>query len=748
MKTTWILAALSLACRVQAQVWAPGFATAFQEAQKPRQLPPPNPQAGDRFRLIHADKTKVSGDTIEASGGVHAVFRGYDMFADHLQGSRKTQVFTLSGNARVVGEKETVTGSSVTVDFKSGQFGFEKGTAVLHPERLDGQTQSDLYVSAKGGAGDRQDFLTEDGKFTFCEDTPPHFELKYGTGRVLPNKRIELRKFDLEILGKTVIRLPMLVIPLDRRTPKYLPEVGQSVDEGYFVKNRFSSPLPGESYLDTRVDLMTLQGIGLGWDYIYKNSFLDGKATVYGTSSGNKSKVYTLQHSQNLLHGVLNLDSIFQSSDYLTAPDSKLWNTNANFRMPTGRGTSSLLYNRFSNASPGFDSTNETWGLSDDRTVGVVNSRLNMSYNTAKTVLSGSNSTLSRRFDIAYGASADFRNFDADLVYQRSVPIGRTTNFYSSSDVTPMLSLRSTARQLFGEKADRVLPFSLSASVGELVNPSSTNQSKVTRLFFDFGFRRTETAGDRTTLDWGTQFKQGLYSDDTAQYVLAYDSNLNYRFAKDSSLALTYSNLRAFGFTPLAIDSTGRTDAFSLDLNYSPLKSVVTSLQTGYDVYQGSLSEVPWQFVWLRNAWKPGPWMTVSASGSYDTFNQAWSNFRFDSAIDVRGLGINFGARYDGLRSQWAGFNALVTGFKLGKLTTNFLLDYNGYDQRMDSQHYQFIYDLHCTEAILEVIENQAGFRSGRTVAFYIRLKAIPSGSDFRQGTRGQSIGGGYGFGN
>lgn len=140
--------------------------------------------------------------------------------------------------------------------------------------------------------------------------------------------------------------------------------------------------------------------------------------------------------------------------------------------------------------------------------------------------------------------------------------------------------------------------------------------------------------------------------------------------------------------------------------------------------------------------------MDVTASASYDTFNLAWNNLRLDTALNFGRTNVNFGARYDGLRSQWAGFNMLVNGFQIGKVSTNFLVDYNGYTKQMDSQHYQFIYNLHCTEAVFEVIDNQVGFRSGRSYAFYIRIKALPNGSGFGQGTRGQTIGGGYGFGN
>jgi len=725
--------------------WWPGYAKSLGSVTK--KLPLQNPAVGQIFKLIHADKGGVLGDEIVASGNVRATYRGYEISADAIRGNRKTQVFRLEGNGKLIGESETVTGNVIVVDFLNETFGFEDGRATLKPDRLEKKTAGDLYVKARSGAGTQADFTTEKGRFTFCDLESPHFELNYDTARILPGRRAELRQVRLEILKKTVLRIPMLVIPLNQNAPKYLPEVGQSVDEGYFVKTRISTPIRGEDYLDTRIDLMSKLGAGLGLEYNYSRPNLNGKLSAYTVTGGTKSRVISAQHQQKLGTGTLNFNTNYQVSDYLTAPGSTLWSTTGLYQLPWSNGTSRFSFTRYSNESSGFSSNNQIVGFADDHSIGGIASRIDVSMSSADSRISGGQPTKSERVDVRYGATATTRSFTAELLYQRSVPVGKSENFYSSSDVTPMLTLRTTAQQLFNAKVATFLPFSLEASVGELVNPSTTDRNKVTRVFIDFGFRRNDRRGDKLTFDWGSRIKQGIYSDDTAQYVLNYDANLNYKFARDSSISVNYGYLRGFGYTPLAIDSTGRNDAFSFDLNYKPSKTVTLSAQTGYDVFQSSVSEVPWQYVWLRSQWNPGNWLKLNASASYDTFNSAWSNLRLDADLRLGTTRLNVGARYDGLRSQWSGFNLLVDGFKTGKVSTNLLLDYNGYTKQFDSQHYQFIYNLHCTEAVFEIIDNQVGFRSGRTFAFFFRIKALPSGSGFGSGTRGQSIGGGYGFG-
>jgi hypothetical protein len=69
------------------------------------------------------------------------------------------------------------------------------------------------------------------------------------------------------------------------------------------------------------------------------------------------------------------------------------------------------------------------------------------------------------------------------------------------------------------------------------------------------------------------------------------------------------------------------------------------------------------------------------------------------------------------------------------------LLLYNGFLERFDSRHFAFTYDLHCAEAVLQIIENNVGFRPGREFLFFIRIKALPFDSPFGTGRLGQPIG-------
>jgi len=69
------------------------------------------------------------------------------------------------------------------------------------------------------------------------------------------------------------------------------------------------------------------------------------------------------------------------------------------------------------------------------------------------------------------------------------------------------------------------------------------------------------------------------------------------------------------------------------------------------------------------------------------------------------------------------------------------LLAYNGYLKKFEEKHFSFIYDLHCAEAVLQVRESNVGFRSGREIYFFIRIKAFPFDTPFGLTRRGAPIG-------
>jgi LPS-assembly protein len=324
------------------------------------------------------------------------------------------------------------------------------------------------------------------------------------------------------------------------------------------------------------------------------------------------------------------------------------------------------------------------------------------------------------------------------LEYQRSIPVGETNNFFSASDRTPVLTLRTDQQRLFGPGSK--LPFNAELSLGEFVDPQE--RDKVSRTNLDLRSSYSTGGERRFQLRVDGRFKQSFYSDDTAQYAVGYGTQATYSLGLDTALTFRYNYLEREGFTPLAIDRVGKTNLATADLSYRVLRTLKLGVQSGYDfLLEERGAQTAWQPVGVLAQWQPRNWFQMRAWPVYDPFNQLWSSVRVDMTYLPGATFVTLGARYDGFRKQWGAVNAFVDGLKWGRAKLSANLQYNGYLKRFDERHVALTYDLHCAEAILQVRESNLGFRPGREIAFFIRLKALPFDTPFGLSRRGAPLG-------
>ena len=709
------------------------------------QLPPKDPAASEELKVIHAGFAQVAGaNKLIFDQGVVLEFRGYTMSAERIEGDRETSVWIMRGGGKLTGKGESVSGEEITVNFDEETYTFKDGEGTVTPERAQGATTGPLYVTGGSGRLTSRHYHIVNGTLTPGDREDPHFGLEVDSAEVIPGKRISLKGLTLRIGGRKVARLSSLVIPLYDDRPRYLPEFGQSPDEGYYIKSRYVTPLRGDDTWETRLDLMSRLGVGLGGDLRYSNSVATGLASIYGLSGSQRTLVGSWDHTQKLSFGTLTLGNQYQRANYLTAPGTTSVNSRAQLLLPSRYGQSTLAYTRFSSAVQTFESVSETYSLQDSRQVKGFKTNLSLNLSSSESKSGITQLSKSERVDVRVQGTKELRSLTADLLYQRSIPVGDQNSFSSASDRTPLLTLTSDTTRLFGSRVGRVWPFQTSFSIGELNDPGS--KSQITRMTFDAKGGRTEELGKSLKLTWNSLFSQGMYSDDTAQYVLGYNGNLAYSFSKNSSMTLSYRNQRQFGFTPLAIDLTGRSDAFQYGLDWRLGRGWGVTAQTGYDILSADRGQSPWQLVSLGASYRVND-SRFTFTSIYDTFNTAWSSFRAESQFLIGGTKVATAARYDGLRSVWSAASLQVEALRLGKVRTDFLMSFNGFTKQFDAMQVSLAYDLHCTEAVLEFTEFRSGFRSGRQIAFFFRIKALPFGGDFGTGRQGQRIGGAGGFG-
>ncbi len=721
-----------------------------QPAERNGELPPGRSYGPEerQFKLLESGTWKKTGSRVHVSGGFHAVYKGYDLYGLELDGDTEDEIYTASGDVKVIGEDSIVVGQQVTVNFRDRTYKTVNSNVQLRPSFLKGKVLDDVYLRGGTSNGSQREMFAIDAHLTTCSYDDPHYELLSDSTDLRPGKRIILRKVTVRLLRHDILRLPFLSIPLDDKTDRYTPEIGQSNDEGYFIK--FKYPLFARrtsDLLNARIDYFTKLGLGLGGDYFYESTKARGYLKAYGLVGQSSTFSLDQDHAMKLGSNLeFTLQNNFQRQNYLTAPQNTILNTRAGLRWAQSNGTyTTLSFYRNRNESSSFISTFQTLSLNDSRSINrTLRTSLDLTFSGNSSSFSGGAPVERNQLDVRFIGTQEFRQATAELAYQRSIPIGDTTNFYGAADQTPVVTLRSDGSRLLSKAWGEALPFQAELSVGEYGN-AGLNGERLSRGNLNISMSKEDRGYRRFGVSMDGRLQQGIYSDDTAQYVIGYNGTARYSLGRSTGINLRYNYLQAHGYTPLQFDRTGTSNLVSTDLTIEPLRRLTFGAQTGYDFVQEQQQELAWQSVGARMEWRPTDSVQLRGLSTFDTFRHTWSNTRLDLAWRAGGTFVSAGARYDGVRHTWGNVNFYVDGFKMGRLKTSALIAYNGYLRQFEARHFSFIYDLHCAEAILQIIDNPTGFRPGTTIGFFIRLKAFPFNTPFGLGRNGQSFGTGTG---
>lgn len=720
-------------------------------------ITPVNPLAGQEDQELHliqgGNFSSFKDHVLTIVGPLKGTFRGYTFSGKRATINRVTQVFILQDDAELIGAGATVRADEIIVDFQHQTYQAFASQTDLKPSLVGGQLLDDAYAKGQSSRGDNKESFVAFGDITTCDLQKPHYDVRARSIDIRYGKRIILRHLTFDLLGKPLFSLTFISLPLDDRTYQNLPVFGQNSVEGYYMKANYGIPLKGESTLLTREDYLSKLGIGLGATYLYQNlkglRQYAGDIGFYGVS-GSRTLDFTADDAIGLKFGKFQFNGTYQNDDYLVAPQSKILNTRALLSVPDRYGLSSFGWNLSENTAQGFQSTQQSFTISESQNYGFkygLNS--NITYNDSSsnyTNSQGNNSVDNRSINVGFSATDDLKEATATLNYQKTIPIGTIQNFFTGTQAAPELSLSSTSTKLFGREFGTNYPFQLQASIGEYGDPNSGGE--ITRDYFAFNFnRQLQDSGNHNSLNITSQFAQGIYSDDTAQYKLGLGLAYNHPLGKDTAFNFNYNYLRPEGFTPLGIDASGKLNLLSFGLTVRPLSDLLFGVQTGYDAIQIEQHQTPWQVVSLRAEYNVGTWFLVRSLATYDPFVKSWANIRLDFSYKPGATFVGLSARYDAINHVWGSLNGFVQALKWGRAKIDLLAAFNGFSGRIQSEQLNLVYDLHCAEAVLQLVNNQTGFQNGLSVAFFIRLKALPFGSIFGAGTRGQPIGLGTGIG-
>lgn len=746
-----------------------GLAITGTKAQQPEAQDENKPQSEIEI-LSHQGFRWNADGTLLAEGAIQARWRNYLLNAGRAEGSTETGQFLFSRNAILEGEGVFARGARIRLNTRERSWWLEDGYTRLSPEFLQGNLLTDLH--ARGHRLDGQpDLITGQWcSLTTCEREHPHFEWVSKSFDAIPEKRAILRQVKLRILDHTLFTLPYLIVPLNQTYQRsQLPEVGRSVEEGFYLKYALGYVLTQSAFGNAKFDLMEKKGLGIGADQQYPG----GSLNLYflrDRSLNANSLTGRLNHLQQIgaLQTNWNLD--YRSNSYLVLPDNTAWNLSTDWALPDRTGRTRLTARQTLSKTGAFESKNYGLSIQDNRTLGKLRWNVTGDYLDTQTLNAGNPVSGRREWIIrsnfihpVSGLGRSLSNVNAQLDFNRNVPVGSASPFLSGLERVPELSLAG--------KWNTPTSFdpNFRLSLGRFSEGGFQRRTRAERYVFElngqlgyrplgFGPRNSEYEPEeeeispRTprgeprppiVLNWQYGFRQAFYSDDTAQYILRSDTEARTQWGRRSSFSLRWNYLRPYGYSPLLYDRSGFYNQLSADLRWYIGSGWSIAAQSGYDLQAHKLQRDPWQSLWLNLLYEQPEVLRWRMNLIYDPNESKFTSLLTDLFWRFGDSSLALNARYDPRRARWGSVNTRIDALKWGKMRFSTILQYNGYLNRFEGRHFLLTYDLHCAELEMRYIDNPFGFRHDREFMVYIRLKAFPPFSRFGYGQSGELLGGG-----
>ena len=708
-----------------------------------------------------------------ASGHVRVRYQGYRLSGDRVDvdTNRGTALFT--GNVHLIAPNgqtaEAGPNSVLRINLRRGTYQIAGARSVLTPE----QTQVGLIlpVFVYGGTiRGRPGFIdARNGQFTTCDFLDPHYSFGARELYIIPGRRLVGRNVSLYRKGHRVFSIPYIVVPLTDRLARQtlFPQVGQTPDEGYFIKFAFGYALTNSLPGILRVEEFQKKGTGLGFDQSYGASDQpkrgSGQFTIYSLYDQSRHEEDlngSLSHTQQFGTVTATVNSQFQQNSYFAGlQKSQSQNTTVSLSRNVGNLSSTvqatLTQNSFGqglsqNLTSSFDQT------FSPTTSQQIHTRFDYSQVNSPG-FAGFGGLNTEQLDSNLDYTTHGKVFDYELLATKynSLHNSGGTQFIGGLQRLPEFriatdAVRSGFLALFLPKAAR-----LDLSLGAFNEPSSMTNSQRARFDLDLG-TTTRRINGRSDFQYGGQFEQGFYGNNTAQYVLNGRTGYLLRVGAKSSLSASYSYLRPYGYTPFLFDYAGSSNLGSVNLSLQDSKQLQVSVGTGYDFNrehsQYGFRATPFQSVAAQILYTPVQFLRFRTTASYDINNSRLQDLT--NALSIRGsdlLAANFSGRYDPVLKRYTTLNGDVNlpffrdrsedaGYRLRAIA-----GYNGITSRFDYKGLELTRSWHDYEFNLIYQDTPQGLRPGSSFLFSFRLKAFPAYEPFATGQYGQALDTGIG---
>lgn len=695
-------------------------------------------QQGERveFETQKAFRYDSASDTVQGEA-IIARWREYLLEGTRLEGSTRRAEYRFFEGVRLRSENLLADGKELTLYTRERRWTLRQGSAELKPAFTENRLLQSLYLQGEQLEGTEYRVHAELCTATTCGLDHPHFHWSARTLDATAGDRAVLRDVRLSILGRTVLSIPYVAVPLREGDASPLPDAGFTEEEGFYLRYAIAYLLAQGALGNARFDLMQKRGLGVN----LQQNYARGDLNLYllrDLRQRSDSLTGRWQHGQNLGAVQTRWNAEYRRNSYLLFGDNTAWNLRTDWTLPTPTGQSRLSLAESRNRTGAFENLNRTLSLQDTRALGRLQSNLSGEYLEFENRFSGSrtgNRQWNLRANLRYALE---REVNLQLDFERFVPIGETTVF-GGLERLPELSIVASARSL-----GLPLPDSqLSLSVGRFAEGF---QTRIARERYAFEWqgrsgnlaRETET---RPTTFWNYRFRQTFYSDDTAQYLLQSTLEQRLPLGGRSSLSLRWNYLRPYGYSPLGLDRTGVYNLLSGEVRWFIGGGWSLAAQSSYDLRAADTGRDLWSLLNMNLEYQPAEWLRWRTQLGYDPNRERWRSVQTDLQWRFGDSRLALAARYDPERARWGSVFLRVDALKWGRSRISFLTQYNGYLNRFESRQALWVYDLHCAELEVRYIDNPFGFRRDTGLQVFLRLKALPALSRYGYGQLGQPVG-------
>jgi hypothetical protein len=686
------------------------------------------------FETRQAFRYDSASDTAQGES-ITARWREYLLEGARFEGHTRRAEYRFFEGVRLSSERLQAQGAELLLNTRTRRWTLLNGRAELTPAFTENRLRESLHLQGARIESDETRVHAEACTATTCGLEHPHFHWSARSVEATPSERAVLREVRLTILGRTVLRLPYVVVPLREGDVSQLPDAGYTDEEGFYLRYALAYLLAQGALGNARFDLMQKRGLGVN----LQQSYARGDLNLYllrDLRQRTDSLTGRWQHGQNLGALQTRWNAEYRRNSYLLFDDNTAWNLRTDWTLPSPSGQTALSLAESRNRTGAFENANRTLTLQDTRRLGRLQSNLSGEYLEFENQFGGTrtgNRQWNLRANLRYGLE---REATLQLDFERFLPVGES-GVFGGLERLPELSLSATGRTLG-------LPDSqLRISVGRFVEGFQTRLTRE-RYAFEWqgrtGGRPTRETEQRPALLWNYRFRQTFYSDDTAQYLLQSALEGRLPLGARSSLSLRWNYLRPYGYSPLGLDRTGIYNLLSGELRLS-FGDWSLGAQSSYDLLASDRGRDPWSLLNLNLEYQPAEWLRGRIQLSYDPNRARWRSVQTDLQSRFGDSRVALAARYDPQRARWGSVFVRVDALKWGRSRLSFLTQYNGYLNRFESQQALWVYDLHCAELEVRYIDNPFGFRRDTGLQVFLRLKALPSVSRFGFGQFGQPVG-------